>query len=102
LQSGADPNIDRLPARELLRDVWGDLGRRECEMLKLLLDGGLKVEIEDWRAIYERSTEGIRQLETELPEHKWRSQQLENAKSFLKLFEALPQWQAVKEAVLSN
>ena len=59
-------------------------------MLKLPLNGGLKVGIEDWRDIYERSTEDTRQLEVVLPEHKWRSQQLEDAKSFLKLFEALP------------
>jgi ankyrin repeat protein len=98
LQSGADPNIESLPTKELIRDAWGSLfGRRQCEMLKLLLNGGLKVGIEDWR---------VQLLEAELPEHRMflrvELQQLEEVKSFLELFEALPQWQAVKDAVLSN
>jgi hypothetical protein len=82
LQSGADPNIDRLP---LLRDILRDLFERmKFETLKLLLNGGLKVGIEDWRDIYEESIEGVRQCEAELRKHRMllRSQQLEEASCF--------------------
>jgi ankyrin repeat protein len=106
LQSGADPNIESLLTKELLRigSKYQIFGRRQCEMLKLLLDSGLKVGIEDWRYIYEKSIDDIRRLEAKLREDRTSlgSQQLEEAKSSLELFEALPQWQAVKDTVLSN
>jgi hypothetical protein len=105
LQYGADPNIESLPTKELIRNAWGRLfRRRQCEMLKLFLNGGLKVGIEDWRDIYEESIEHIQQLKDALPEYRMSlsSEQLEEAKSFLQLFEALLQSQAVKDTVLSN
>jgi hypothetical protein len=105
LQSGADPNAECWPTKKLFEDIWGHhFRKRYCEIFSTLLNGGLKVGIEDWRYIYEGSIEEIRQLEAELrePRMSWKSYQLEDAKSFLESFEALPQWQAVKDIVLSN
>jgi hypothetical protein len=105
LQSGANPNIESLPTKGFIWHAWiSYFGRRPGEMLKLLLSGGLKVGIKDWWDIYKASIKHIQQLEAALAEHHklWTSQHLEEAKSFLELFEALPQWQAVKDTVLSN
>jgi hypothetical protein len=96
LESGADPNLECQPTKAPLRDIWGGRlpKRQHYEILKLLLNGGLKVGIGDWRYIYEELIEDIRQLEDE---NQWKE-----AKYFLESFEALPQWQAVEKAVLSN
>jgi ankyrin repeat protein len=105
LQFGANPNAEGWPTKKLFEDTWGvPVQKRHCKIFSILLNSGLKVEIEDWRYIHERSIEDIRKCEAELSKHRTprRSQQLEEAKSFLESFEALPQWQAVKDIVLSN
>jgi ankyrin repeat protein len=109
LQSRADPNAEVWPTK-LFGDIWEDgFQKSYCEIFSILLNGGLKVGIEDWRYIHDRSIEGIRKLEGRLLEVRlhetdrlWLSHQVEEAKTFLDLFEALPQWQAVKDEVLSN
>jgi hypothetical protein len=112
LKSGADPNAGGWPAKELFNtmQVTHPFQKKHCKTFSMLLNGGLKVGIEDWRYIYKRSIKNIRKCKAKeskplakLPKRRRRRRLsfswLKEGKCFLESFEALPEWQAVKGTV---